>query len=170
EILGTDQEAEVLCKKLDVKNVVVTLDSPKIKEQLWLFYQKFHVKFPSIISRKAEISKHAIINSGVIIQNGVNISANCRLGKLTKINVNANLMHDVQVGDFTTIAPNAVFLGYVHISSSVFVGANATILPHRVIGKNAIVGAGAVVTKPVDADVTVVGNPANPIKYSHAKG
>jgi len=44
------------------------------------------------------------------------------------------------------------------------IGANATILPGITIGKNALVGAGAVVTKDVNENQIVIGNPAREIK------
>lgn len=43
------------------------------------------------------------------------------------------------------------------------IGAGAVILPGVRIGRNAVIGAGAVVTRDVAANMTVVGNPAEPI-------
>lgn len=47
------------------------------------------------------------------------------------------------------------------------VGANATIMPGVTIGKNALVGSGSVVTKDVEPDTVVAGNPAKQIKKVH---
>ena len=44
------------------------------------------------------------------------------------------------------------------------IGANATILPGVTIGQGAVVGAGAVVTKNVEPNTTVIGNPAKKVK------
>lgn len=52
----------------------------------------------------------------------------------------------------------------VRICKNAWIGAGATILPGVTIGENAIVGAGSVVTKDVEANTIVVGNPAKPIK------
>lgn len=51
----------------------------------------------------------------------------------------------------------------VIIEEKARVGANATILPGVVVGKNSLVGAGAVVTKDVDEDAIVFGNPARKV-------
>jgi len=46
----------------------------------------------------------------------------------------------------------------------VSIGANATILPNIIIGEGAKIGAGSVVTKGVEANAVMVGNPARRIK------
>ena len=52
----------------------------------------------------------------------------------------------------------------VHICENVWIGAGATILPGVTVGKNAVVAAGAVVTKDVEPNTIVGGNPAKFIK------
>ncbi len=52
----------------------------------------------------------------------------------------------------------------VHIGEDVWIGGGAIILPGVTIGDGAIIGAGSVVTRDVPAGVTVVGNPAKPLK------
>jgi maltose O-acetyltransferase len=50
----------------------------------------------------------------------------------------------------------------VRIGCDVWIGGGAIILPGVTIGDGAVVGAGSVVTRDVDAGVTVAGNPARP--------
>lgn len=52
----------------------------------------------------------------------------------------------------------------VHIGKRAWIGAGATILPGVTIGDNAVVGAGSVVTKDVEPDTIVAGNPARLIR------
>lgn len=52
----------------------------------------------------------------------------------------------------------------VIIGDNVWIGMNATILKGVTIGNNSVVAAGSVVTKPVEANTVVAGNPAVPIK------
>lgn len=49
------------------------------------------------------------------------------------------------------------------VEDNVFIGMNALILPGVRIGTNSIVGAGSVVTKDVEANTVVAGNPARKI-------
>ncbi|MBI5747764.1 MAG: N-acetyltransferase [Nitrospinae bacterium] len=51
-----------------------------------------------------------------------------------------------------------------HIKQFAIIGANSTLLPGVIIGEHSIVGAGSVVTKDVQANAVVAGNPANIIK------
>ena len=62
--------------------------------------------------------------------------------------------HDITQSDRTLTKPSIV------ISKDSWVAADAFIGPGVTIGERAIVGARAVVTKNVDADCVVVGNPA----------
>lgn len=50
----------------------------------------------------------------------------------------------------------------MHINEGVFIGQQSLLVSGKVkeVGNKAIVGAGAVVTKSLDGEVTVVGNPA----------
>lgn len=65
--------------------------------------------------------------------------------------------HDFYQRDILTVED-------VHICKNAWIGAGATILPGVKIGENAIVGAGSAVTKDVEANTIVAGNPAKPIK------
>ena len=54
-------------------------------------------------------------------------------------------------------------VGRVVIGNNVFVGANTTILPGVSIGDNVIVGANSVVTRSIESDTVVAGNPCKKI-------
>lgn len=144
---------------IDIPLVVVP-DSPIVREKLSRLYLANGYRFASLISPRANISRYVKMGTGTVIQSGCNVSTGVVLGDFVKLNTNANIMHESQVQDFSTIAPNAVILGRCRIESKAYVGANATILPTRTIGTGAIVGAGAVVTRNVENDSVVVGNPA----------
>ena len=52
----------------------------------------------------------------------------------------------------------------VHIGRNAWIGAGATILPGVTVGENAVVAASAVVTRDVEPNTIVGGNPARLIK------
>jgi sugar O-acyltransferase (sialic acid O-acetyltransferase NeuD family) len=81
----------------------------------------------------------------------------------------ATIGHDVRIGSYSTICPSCTIGGQVVIESEVFLGAGCVILNGRhekplVIGTGATVAAGAVVTKSVPPGITVMGNPARPLR------
>src|SRR5678810_1091699 len=55
----------------------------------------------------------------------------------------------------------------VRISDNVWIGMNAVILKGVTIGENSVVAAGAVVTKTVEPNRVVAGNPAVAVSYTH---
>jgi sugar O-acyltransferase (sialic acid O-acetyltransferase NeuD family) len=160
DILGNDDFLIEQKDKYLSMELVVTLDDVHVKEELYKKYKNHGFSFVKLISPRATVSQYADINEGVIIQNCVNIGPNTFIGKLSKINVKANIMHDVLVGNFCTIAPNSVVLGYVKLGSNVFLGSNSTVLPRCEIENNVYVGAGAIVTKRLHSGLTYVGIPA----------
>lgn len=109
---------------------------------------------------------------------------NIYIGKNVMLNYGCVILDvcPVKIGDHTLIGPNTHIYTACHsldseerlkdieygkpvtIGENVWIGGNVTILPGITIGDNAIVGAGSVVTKDVESNVTVVGNPAHKLK------
>lgn len=85
---------------------------------------------------------------GITIEDGAMIAANVQL-------ISNN--HDLHDHQLLVCKP-------VHIGRNAWIGAGATILPGVTVGENAVVAAGAVVTKDVEANTIVGGNPAKLIK------
>ena len=160
EVLGNDNEAKNILNSQKNVPLIITPDIPNIRAQLFSYYSELGFKFISLISKNSNISKSEVIGNGTISQAGVNVSAECNIGKFVKLNTNCNVMHNSIIGDFTTIAPNAVILGNVKIGKLCYIGANATILPNIEICDNVIIGAGAVVVKNIKEGKTFAGNPA----------
>jgi len=156
--LGDDEWLLGLGPLPDKKNVVITPDSPKIREQLTRKYKDAGFDFPQFIV--GSVSNYAELAEGVVVQRDAYVSAGSRLSRGVKVNVGSKVMHDAIVGEFVTIAPAAVILGKVTIGRGSYIGANATILPHVNIGDGCIIGAGSVVTKDVDSNALVKGVPA----------
>lgn len=163
-ILGNDKMASSLHKEFGNVPIIVTPDIPELRKKLVGYYLDIGFRFCNLIHPNANVSKYANIGEGVVIQNGVNISANVIIEDFVKVNTYANIMHDSRIEKYTTIAPNAVILGGVKISELCYIGSNSTILPEIKIGKKTIIGAGAVVTKDIPQNLVVAGIPARELK------
>ena len=109
------------------------------------------------------------IGEGAILCPFVTITSNARIGRFFHANLYSYVAHDCRIGDFVTFAPNVHCNGRVVIEDEAYIGTGAILRQGSdekpiVIGRGAVVGMGAVVTKSVEAGVTVVGNPAAPLK------
>ena len=110
--------------------------------------------------------------------------SNVHFGKNVVVNFNANFVDDgdIFIGDDTMIGPNVSVITALHpvsprlraakiqynkpvrIGRNVWLGAGAIILPGVTVGDNSIVGAGSVVTRDVEENTIVVGNPARVLR------
>lgn len=109
---------------------------------------------------------------------------NIHIGNNFFANFNLTILDEaaVTIGDNVFIGPNVSIYTACHpieaearntgvewaepvtIGNSVWIGGSATILPGVTIGDNCVIGAGSVVTKDVEANTVVGGNPAKVIK------
>jgi len=116
----------------------------------------------TVIGDDCSVGSGSIVEFKVQIGNGVRLHSNvfvpeyCRLEDGCWIGPNAVLTN----AKFPAARRTKETLQGVVVGKKAIVGANATVLPGVVIGPRALVGAGAVVTRDVEADAVVVGNPA----------
>jgi len=113
---------------------------------------------------------------------------NIKIGRRSFINYGGIVLDvaPVTIGDEVLIATNVQILTATHpldaarrrawwefaqpisIADGVWIGGGALILAGVSIGENAVIGAGAVVTRDVEANTVVVGNPARVVKRIEA--
>jgi len=118
-----------------------------------------------------EIGDGTSIGSFCEIQNEVKIGERCKLQAFVFI------PRGVIIGDDVFIGPHVCFTNDKYPSCSqgfnclttiiedgVVIGANSTICPGITLGKNCRIGAGAVVTKNIEKNLLVAGNPARIIR------
>lgn len=128
----------------------------------------------------AKLDEGAIINSPFYME----FANHLEMGVNSFINYDCIMLNNamVKLGDNVLVGPKVSFYTAVHpidakqreqwlvyakpitVEDNVWIGGSATILGGVTIGKNAIVGAGAVVTKDVEPNTIVVGNPARVLR------
>ncbi len=114
------------------------------------------------IQKGATIGKNCKISSHTFICEGVHIEDNCFIGHGVMFINDLYPRATAADGSLQTEADWKVIPTYIKKGASI--GSNATILSGITIGENALVGAGSVVTKNVEANTIVAGNPARVMK------
>lgn len=128
----------------------------------------------------AKLDEGAMINSPFYmefanhLEMGVNsfINYDCIMLNNAMVKLGDNVLVGPKVGFYTAMHPIdakqreqwLVYAKPITVEDNVWIGGSATILGGVTIGKNAIVGAGAVVTKDVEPNTIVVGNPARVLR------
>lgn len=106
------------------------------------------------------------------------IEHHVRIGDGVRIHTQAFVPEYSWLKKSSWVGPNVVFTNALYplapdakatlkgpvLEEGAKVGANSTLLPGVRIGRNSLVGAGSVVTRDVEADRVVAGNPARPMK------
>jgi len=137
----------------------------------------------NIIGDDFKTGHHVMIREDNIIGNNVSVGTHTVLEHDIEIGNNVRIHSNVFIPEYSIledhcwIGPNVVFTNALYplskgvkenlkgpiIKKRAIIGANSTILPGIVIGENSLIGAGSVVTKDVDNNVVVAGNPAKVI-------
>ncbi len=151
---------------LSEKLFAISVGDNKIRAELAEKIKKRGGTIPTIIHPSAVVSRYAKIAQGVVIHANSVIQAGASIGENTVISYNASVSHTSKIGKHCYQAFNSTVGAYVNIDDFVLIGQAAVIISGKVksIGKKSIIGAGAVVTKNVEANSVVAGNPARVIK------
>jgi UDP-2-acetamido-3-amino-2,3-dideoxy-glucuronate N-acetyltransferase len=133
----------------------------------------------TLVADLATIRENVSIGSKTIIGRGVAVENFCEIGSNCKLETNAYITAYSRLEDNVFIAPGVVtsndnfaarskerfgnFKG-VTVKKGGRIGAQATILPGKIVKEDGFVAAGSVVTRDVEVETIVAGNPAKVIR------
>lgn len=143
---------------------------------------------PSQITERQELLREILGSTGesftIYSPFRCDLGFNIHIGENFIGNFNLTILDEaeVRIGDNVMIGPNCSLITVTHhsdalerrnglmrglpitIGNNVWIAANVVVLPGVTIGDNAIIGAGSVVTKDVEPNTVVAGNPAKFIR------
>lgn len=147
------------------------------------------IRSNTIIYAGTQIGKNFQTGHNVIIRENNNIGDNVSIGTNSDIEVGNVIDNNVRIHSFcflekatikdnVFIGPRVLFVDDPHpqlptvydcmkgatVGRNAKIGGGAVLLPYVKIGNNSLVGAGSVVTKDVQKNTVVVGNPAKKLK------
>jgi sugar O-acyltransferase (sialic acid O-acetyltransferase NeuD family) len=117
-------------------------------------------RFTNIVSPLAMVASPLPEDAGIVVLGNASIGNEVTIGVHTLIQGFSVIGHEITIGAYSTLSSFAFIGGKARIGKSVTIHPHATVLPRVVVGDAAILGAGSVVTRSVESNTTVFGNPA----------
>lgn len=144
--------------------IVIATGEPKYRKKLLDKLIEDGNSLGSVIYSNSYIGANSVIGEGTVVFPNAYISNDVKIGTNCIIHANAKIESGVCINDNSFVSSGAFIGADTVIGQGVFVGPNSTLFDHISIGNNSLVGLGSAVTKDVEEDVVVAGNPAKKIK------
>lgn len=144
KIIGIDSQIEKFAK--EDYNFLITIgqiNSSQIRYKLYNKLLKCNAKLATIISPRAYVSKHAVVEKGTVIMHDALVNAGAHIGKNCIINSKALIEHDAIIGDHCHISTAAIINGGTEIKNGSFIGSNAVSKENVKTSKEAFIKAGS---------------------------
>lgn len=160
----TGGSASLLARLQDFQGVIVSIGDCAVRWDKHSVLQAAGASFVTVVHPSAVVSCHAMLGAGTVVMAGAIVNIDTNVGQACIINTGATVDHDCRLGDAVHICPGAHLSGSVQVGNGSWVGVGAAVKQGIVIGERVMVGVGAVVVQTVAEGLTVVGNPAAPLR------
>ena len=121
-------------------------------------------KFQKIISKNAIINSNVKINDGTFISSGVVINTGTNIGEHCIINTSSSIDHDNIFENFSSTGPGVITGGNVNVGEMSFIGMGSVVKNNIIISNDTVVGANSFINKNCSSNYVYFGNPAKKIK------
>lgn len=139
---------------------VITIGEPKFRREAFGRMTEAGYQGARLVHPSAYLSPDAELGDGAVIGPGAFIGSLAKIGKNFYAAAGAAIGHDAVVGDHTRVGAGAFVGGHTVIGENAFIGAGAMLKDRIRIGDYSVVALGSVVFGDVEANTTVMGNPA----------
>ena len=138
----------------------ITIGEPKFRREAFDRMTEAGYQGARLVHPSAFISPDAEVGEGAVIAHGAFIGSQARIGKNFYAAKGASIGHDAVIGDHTRVGVGAFIGGHTVIGENAFIGSGAMLKDRIRIGEYSVVGIGSAVFSDVEANTTVMGNPA----------
>jgi len=150
------------------KPVVFGVSGPHNKSPVFDFFLKtpgmIKERYVNVIHPAAYLSPSLILDHGILIEPGVIIGSQSRIGFGVTMKRGCLIGHHNVIGDFVDINPGVVLSGSVNVGRGTILG-SGTVVRHKInIGENCYIGIGSVVTSDIPPNSIAYGNPCKVVK------
>lgn len=155
--------ADIFSRDITGQAFLLTMGDSGIRSQLTKRILSAGGSVPTLIHPSAVVSRYAEVSPvGVSVAPFVHINSDSVIEEGVQILSGAQISHTNRLGRYAFIAERAVVGAYVRLGEHVFVGQGAVLASQKVghVGDGAVIGAGAVVVKDVEQGAVMAGCPA----------
>lgn len=117
-------------------------------------------KFGNFVHPSVMLARSATLGYGNVILTNAVINCNAAIGNFNTVNSGTLLGHDIKIGNNNYFAGQVCAGSGLEIGNMNFIGLNTSIRNGIKIGNNSIVGMSSNITKDMEDDCIVYGNPA----------
>jgi sugar O-acyltransferase (sialic acid O-acetyltransferase NeuD family) len=126
----------------------VAIGHPRIRKKMFDFMLRIGAEPGNVIAKNSFILS-TIYENATIIQPGVCISYDVKIGKSNMIHANSVIGHKVEIGNFVNISPLCSIIGPTKIDDFAYIGAGSIIYPELYIGKYSYITPGSIVKRDI---------------------
>ncbi|AJC66814.1 MULTISPECIES: NeuD/PglB/VioB family sugar acetyltransferase [Dickeya] len=162
---------ESLVKNQVVSNVevVIAVGEPSLRARLADKIESHGIPLAILIHPSVTVPECTTINNGCVINMGVYISCDIKIGKNVFFQPNSSIGHDSYIGDHSIVSTYVSLAGGCRIGEQVFLGMGAIVKEKTSIGDMSIIGMSSAVFGDIPAEVIALGNPARVLRKNESK-
>jgi sugar O-acyltransferase (sialic acid O-acetyltransferase NeuD family) len=140
-VLGGDADLERLRSEYTHALIAVgQIKSPEPRIRLFELARRSGYEFPTIVSPRAHVSRHATVGIGTIVMHGAIVNAGATVGCNCILNSQSLVEHDSVIGDHCHVATAAAINSGVRIGTASFIGSHSTVRQLVRIGARCVIG------------------------------